>query len=224
MMLWRRFTPLEKRVLAAVRDVLPPETRATFDAQVSAINRVQRLPPSWSEVSFYRMRWGRPDWSGVPMFPQAGELRIAEVRFRAGGRRYRAVVSCVGGYIFDLAVSPRPKDIAFASWDAGAEATLLADPQRVEAGEQSGEALPAAWTALLESGWSSDRWALHDGTTAYRVTLDDGEYLVLAERQGEEFLLHRLEPPASGFFLCRTDETTPRPVHGTLTGALGEQS
>ena len=37
-----RFSPLETQLLAAVRDVLPARTHATFDAQVAAVNKVQR--------------------------------------------------------------------------------------------------------------------------------------------------------------------------------------
>lgn len=215
-LLWRRFTPLEERLLAEVRSVIPSEARPVFDAQVAAINRVHRLPPSWSEISFYRMQGRRPDWSGVPLFPYTGELRLAEVKFAAGGKPYRAVAFCVGGHIFELAVSPRPKEAAFAVWDSQAQVTLLGNPLRPATGEPASEVLPAVWSAFLTSGSAPPGWILHNGATAYRVTLDDGEYLVLAERTGDDFLLQRLHPPGDDLFLYRHGEATPRVVQGKL--------
>src|SRR3989338_8326266 len=41
-LIWRRFSPLEERLLATVRGVLPPDARPILDAQVSAITHVQR--------------------------------------------------------------------------------------------------------------------------------------------------------------------------------------
>src|SRR6516225_7936844 len=41
-LLRRRFSPLEERLIAAVREVLPPQAQPTFDAQVAGITLVQR--------------------------------------------------------------------------------------------------------------------------------------------------------------------------------------
>jgi hypothetical protein len=43
-LLWRRFSPLEERLFATVRNVLPLQATPTFDAQVAEITHVQRLP------------------------------------------------------------------------------------------------------------------------------------------------------------------------------------
>ena len=157
------------------------------------------------------------------MFPCTDELRLAEVRFRVGGVPYRAVLSSVGGHIFDLAIIPRPKEIAFAQWDSDAiEVNLLADPLRQPTGLRISEVLPPAWGAFLASGKPTGNWSLHDETTAYRVTLDDGEYLVLAERQGDEFLLHRVEPLAHQLFVYQLRDRTLRSVEGDPSEVIGE--
>jgi hypothetical protein len=79
-LLWRRFSPLEERLLPTVRGTLPPDALPTFDGQVAAINHVQRLP-EWTEIDFYHRRLGKIDWSDVPMFPRTGEFPLADVRF-----------------------------------------------------------------------------------------------------------------------------------------------
>jgi hypothetical protein len=212
--LWRRFTPLEDRLLAAVRIVLPPAAQSVFDSQVAAINRVQRLPPSWSEIDFYCLRRGRTDWSRVPAFRCTDEFRLAEVRFQVGGAAYRAVLSCIAGHIFDLAITPGPKAIAFANWDGTPRIKLFADPDQAPTGRREAESLPPEWREFLSrtAGALPRGWALYDAATARRVTLVDSEYLILAERDSEDFVLYRLEPPGGGFFRLRGYDAEPEPM------------
>jgi hypothetical protein len=127
-LMWRRFSPLEERLLAAVRAALPAEAQAVFDAQIGGITLVQRLPPHWAEISFYRRRHGKVDWSEVPAFPRTSEFGLAEVQFSVGGQRYKATLTCINGHIFDFMVIPSPKAISFADWDAAPSARLLSNP------------------------------------------------------------------------------------------------
>lgn len=217
-LLWRRFTPLETRLFAHVRAILPETARLVYDAQIAAINRVQRLSPSWSEIDCYRMRRGRPDWSGVPLFRCTDEFRLAEVRFGVAGHRYRAVLTCIEGHVFDFAIVPGPKAVAFAEWDGPGQSFLLGDPGRAPTGRAEPEVLPPAWEAFLARHGESPPggWALHDAGSARRVTLADGQYLILAERGAEEFVLHRIEPPADGFFHLRAYDAAPVRLSGGL--------
>ncbi len=79
-LLWRRFSPLEERLIAAVCGALPEPAQPIFEAQIAGITLVQRLP-GWTEIDFYRRRSGRTDWSDIPAFPRTGEFPLAEVRF-----------------------------------------------------------------------------------------------------------------------------------------------
>lgn len=220
-LLWKRFSPLEERLLAEVRNVLPAAAQPSFDAQVAAINRVQRSPPSWSEICFYRMRRRRANWSGVPLFPCTDEFRLAEVRFLTGGRHFKATLISIGGHIFDFATTPGPKHVAFVPWEAAPRVTLLADPLRAPTGMKEPENLPAAWKTLLQrrvgESWG---WQLHDTATAHRVALDDGEYLVLAEREGDEFILYRIEPPPEGFFHLPHHDGVPQRFAGDVEALM----
>ncbi len=225
-LLWKRYTPLEQRLFAAVRAVLPDEVRPSFDAQVAAVTKVQRLPPSWSEIDLYCIRRGTLGWGDVPTFPCTDEFRLAEVRFDAAGIRYRAFLDCVGGHIFDIVVIPGAKAVAFDTWDAPGTATLLADPRRAPEGRKALEPLPHEWETFLanRTGEPVGDWILHDGETAGRVALADGEYLVLAQRGGEEFLLQRLDPPADGLFHLTSPDDAPRRLDEDLDRFMADRA
>ena len=220
-LLWRRFSPLEERLIAAVREVLPPQAQPIFDAQVAGITLVQRLP-QWTEVDFYRRRKGKVDWSDIPAFPRTGEFPLAEVRFAVAKRRYKATLSSIGGHIFDFGITPSPKAAAFLAWDAPPATRLLADPLVVDSSRMP-EPIPVAWREYLahRQGARPGEWTFHDADTARRVTLDKGEFLILAERPGDEYVMHRIEPPDSVFYLASHD-STPEPIEGELSDVFRE--
>lgn len=209
-LLWRRFSPFEEWLLAAVRELLPPPAQSIFDSQVASITLVQRHP---NEICFYRKRLGKVDWSDVPTFPRTGESRLAEVRFRVAKKRYTATLTSVGGHIFDFTITPGPKAIAFAEWDSKPSVRLLADPMVADSSNEP-PPLPESWREFLAKHQKPDAgdWTFHDATTAYRTALADGDFLVLAEREGDQFVLHRLEPPASMLFYLDSHDGKPEPV------------
>jgi hypothetical protein len=225
-LLWNRFTVLEERLLAEVRSVLPPPARSVLDAQVAAISRVQRLPPAWSEISFYCLRRGKVDWSEAPSFPCTDEFPLAELRFKAGGASYRATLGCIGGHIFDVVTVPGARAVAFADWDAAPRVRLLGDPLRPPTGRREPELLPLLWQEFLAEhpGVPPRGWALHDAAAAHRVALPDGEYVILAERGGEEFLLHRVEPLADGIYHLSGCDGVPTRLHEGLHRVLGYEA
>ena len=215
-LMWRRFAPLEERLIAAVRAVLPPQAQTIFDAQISSITLVQRLPPHWAEISFYRRRHGKVDWSDVPAFPRTGEFRLAEVQFSVGGRRHKATLTSISGHIFDFTVIPSPKAIAFADWDAAPCARLLSDPLTPVSAREP-QPIPPSWQDFLARHRAfADDWTLHDSGTAYSTAFADGEFLVLAERGGDQFVLHRIEPLGASLFYLDSHDGTPEPIKGDV--------
>jgi hypothetical protein len=216
----RRFSPLEERLIDAVRQVMPLPAQSAFDAQVAGITLVQRHP-EWTELRFYRKRRGRVDWSDTPLFPRTGEFRLAEIRFKANDRRYKATLTSIEGHIFDFAVTPCPKSVAFSPWDGSPTARLLSDPMLTDQSRQP-DSIPDTWRQVLEQRLQlqADDWKFHDEDTAYRVTFDEGEFLVLAERGGDEFVMHRIEPPASGLFFLQSHDGTPELINGPVQSVL----
>jgi len=211
---WKRFTPLEERLLSEVRKVIPVEGQPVFDDQVRAINRVQRMPPSWGEIDFYC----RPNWTRVPLFPCTDEFRLAEVKFGIAGMAYKAVLHCIKGHIFDFAITPGPRKVAFEPCDEGSTAVLLRDPLLAPSGKKEPESLPVQWQKFLRrhSGDQRDGWVLYDETKAYRVVIDDAQYLILAEREGPQFILHRVEPSGDRLYYLKHNDAIPEPLDREL--------
>ena len=225
-LLWKRFSPLEERLLSAVRELLPTAAQSILDSQVAAITLVQRAPPSWGEICFYRRRRWRVDWGGVALFPCTDEFRLAEVRFKANGRSFRSALTCIGGHIFDFATTPGPRRVAFAPWEGRPIAVLLKNPLDLPTGARAPEPIPQAWEEFLRRHGTprESDWQLHDAATAYRIIVGDAEYLILAERSGDEFILHRTEPPSDGFFHLVEHDGRPEPMEGSVEAVFGHTS
>jgi hypothetical protein len=214
-LLWRRFSPLEARLFEAVPGVLPVAAVPIFDGQVRAIRHVQRLP-GWTEIDYYARRDDQGGWANAPSFPRLGEFPLARVGFAVERRRYRATLSCVAGHIFDFGITPGPRRIAFTDWDSPPTADLLGDPFGTDA--KAGHEIPAAWRSVLgrvATTAATTGWVLHDARTVRLVTLDEGQFLVLAER-GDEFVLHRVEPVSDVLFRLTSHDGTPERIRGDV--------
>src|SRR5579883_1093610 len=172
-LLYRRFSPLEERLLAAVCEVLPQKARSIFEAQVAGITLVQRLP-QWTEIDLYRKQHGKVDWSDVPAFPRTGEFKLAEVKFSVGGRGYKATLTSISGHIFDITVTPSPKAIAFADWDAAPAVGLLSDPLTVTSASEPSP-IPELWRQFLTRHQAPARsnWTFYNSETAVRTAIAD---------------------------------------------------
>jgi len=57
---------------------------------------------------------------------------------------------------------------------------------------------------------------LHDERTAYRVALDRGEFLVLAECDADKFVLHPLEPVGERLYFMDGRDGTPEVHEGDI--------
>ncbi|HLH53121.1 MAG TPA: hypothetical protein VKY92_05845 [Verrucomicrobiae bacterium] len=222
-LLYRRFSPLEERLLAAVCEVLPQKARSIFEAQVAGITLVQRLP-QWTEIDLYRKQHGKVDWSDVPAFPRTGEFKLAEVKFSVGGRGYKATLTSISGHIFDITVTPSPKAIAFADWDAAPAVGLLSDPLTVTSASEPSP-IPELWRQFLTRHQAPARsnWTFYNSETAVRTAIADAEFLVLAEREGDQFVLHRIEPAASYLFYLDSHDGAPQPIKGDLEDVFREK-
>jgi hypothetical protein len=93
--------PFESQLLAAVEDVVPREWRPLLLQQVSCINHVQR-PLDWKEIEFYCKKWFRTRWPEHVLFPERGEVRLAECDCAFGPRTSHITVWAVNGHVFSL--------------------------------------------------------------------------------------------------------------------------
>lgn len=158
------------------------------------------------------------------MFPRRSEFRLAEVRFSVANRRYKATLTCISGHICDFAITPSPKSVAFADWDGVPTAKILGDPLNSDA-ECPSESIPPAWSEFTSQMRTFENgWQIYDSVTAYRITLEDGEFVILAERDGNDFILHRIEPHADKLFFLDSHDGSPAMLEQSLAEYFGESA
>ena len=216
-LLWKRYTPLEEQLFAAVHAALPEPARLIYDAHVAAIAKVQRIL-QWNEIDFYLKDKGR----GLPLFPCKDEINIAEVRFSAKRQMYRATLGCVAGRVFDFHIHPAPKDIAFSRWDAPPTVMLLDDPLRLSADSKLAAIILPQWRTYLDAHGSDcpPNWTLYDEHSAHRAALEQGEFLLLAESWEGERILQRLDPACGKLYYLKTHDGIPEPLDEELTSII----
>ena len=98
-----RLSALEKMILDCVGNHLDARLRESWNRQIQAINKVQRLPEG-IEVNFYRMNSGRPSFDEDLEFPnKTTELLVAKVQIELSGMgKLNAKVWCVKGFVFSI--------------------------------------------------------------------------------------------------------------------------
>jgi hypothetical protein len=110
-------------------------------------------------------------------------------------------------------------------WEDTPKTKLLDDPMRQSTGRRKLEPVLPAWADLLnerENG-QLENWALRNGDSAYSVSLENGEFLVLAERQGYEFVLQRLDPPSDRLYYLESHDGRPEPLSERLELAIKDR-
>lgn len=215
------FSLTERQLLDAVGSALAPEAREVFKSQMSAVNLVQRHPHG-TIVAFYRKRWWRVNWDGVLLFTRNDEFPMAKVTFKVGGKQFKATLYCIKGHIINFNISPSPKSIWDQPFDETPTVEVIADPMKIQPVPAHGEIIPEEWKRL-KSNFDAKKfsdWTLHDSQTAYRMPMDDGEYLILAERGGREFVLWKLDPASSEFHYMPEHDSQPEQVGMDVTRIL----
>ncbi len=91
----------ESQLLAAVAEVVPSEWRSLLLEQVSCINHVQRLL-DWKEIEFYCKKWFCVRWPEHLLFPERGEIRLAECDCTFGSKSAHITVCAANGHVFSL--------------------------------------------------------------------------------------------------------------------------
>ena len=131
-LVWRKFTPLEERLIEATQTVLSKESIVLFDKQLKRINKAQRVL-DWTEICFYSMKLWKVSWLYEISFPNRDELVLARIRFKAGNpaRQFRTMVYAVNGHFFSFVTRPSPKAVAFARVVTILQAESGDDPMKI---------------------------------------------------------------------------------------------
>jgi hypothetical protein len=112
--LFRKWTPWEERLLAALTEQLGRNHREILQKQIEAVNKVQRIV-GWAEIDLYVMRHGRVCWDDVPKFFDDREFTLARASTFVGDKRIQSELSCVGGHFFSIESDAPIKPLAFRS-------------------------------------------------------------------------------------------------------------
>jgi hypothetical protein len=110
--LFCRWTPWESQILSRLSDALAAEHRAPLQAQIEAVNKIQRIV-GWAEIDLYVMRRGRVCWDNVPSFGDREEFRLAKARTLIDGATVGSELFCVGGHLFSIESDGAVKPFAF---------------------------------------------------------------------------------------------------------------
>ena len=193
------FTPVEQQLLEAVTAALDPASARQARAQIASINHVQRLL-DWTEVNFYRKRWGRLRLSNENAFPNAGEFALARLAYRVDGLAFASTLWCAGGRLFSLVTRPSIEPHCFGTLTDLA-LTLAGEPQRAGYERLALDALlPPSYLAFCadaanHNASATHRWRVVLPAHAHLVHLPDDDFVFLAERRRREFLLARASAP-----------------------------
>lgn len=105
------------RVIEAIATALPQDAADLLRAQVSLVNKVQRIDQD-REVDLYHMEKGKPVFPDSALFPnRTEEFELARVHLKdvATGHQAKATVSLVKGRLFCIEFSHTPRDLPGSS-------------------------------------------------------------------------------------------------------------
>jgi hypothetical protein len=221
-MMWNTYTPIEASVLTAITEALPPESGELMRAQMAAITKVQRTL-DWTEILFYSEKGGTVHWKEETLFPNRTEFELAAATYDIDGTHFRTSVGAIGGHIFDFVTRPSIKDLAFRDPE-NLLVLILSDPMMDPAkGSDLARFLPQSYldywkegerAARMENGWE----VLHPDSV-YVVPFPKEDYLLLAEKEGREWLVVPAREGNSRIFYS-VDGEQPQPVPGSFEGAV----
>jgi hypothetical protein len=217
-LLFRTFTPVEIAVLDSVVAALPAAAAATCKEQVASITKVQRHL-EWTEINFYRITHGRPDWTGVPLFPDRGEFALSQSKYTIDGHRFTTRIMCVAGHIFSFVTRPSIKKYCFGSLN-DIQTIVFTDP--TQGHTERTVNLPRTftdWHAMHQP--ERNGWSVLPFAETYTVHLADADYMVLAARGGE-FLLSQIGDETETIYYASTT-CSARSVGQSLVEAMAAQ-
>lgn len=221
-LLWRTFTPVEEQILGLLGKALPAAHRGLYHSQVNSINKVQRTL-EWTEILFYCMKSGKVRWNPDHFFPNRGEFKVGSVDYVIKGVHFTTTLTSIAGHIFSFVTRPSIKPHCFDQIDEVRSVKIIGDPadRNVEIAINVGY-LPDEYRRYIESGapLEVNGWHLLTPQEVYPVPLPAGDFLILAVRQGEEYLMTPDETDDVGIYFTRVGDTTVHRQRGSFREIL----
>ena len=190
-LLWRVFTQLENTVIAAVVAALPDAIRAQVRIQVEHVNKVQRLG-DWVTSTLYCIKKGKVQWPVECMLSRKGVFCLAEVLFDVGGVRGSSSIWAGNGHIGSIVTRPSPKHIYMLTPRVREVHLIDARDDPALDGVSFPFVLPYGFLDYWQEPRGAhvgDLWTVLEPQECYVVHLPQGDFVLLAERAGNELLL-----------------------------------
>ena len=218
-LLWRTFTPVEERLLGEISNALPEHIRQVYRKQIQSINKVQRYL-DWTEINFYHLRKGRPDWGSVQQFRRTDEFTLASVGYRTKGIDFKTTLKGVSGHIFSLVTRPSIKQYSFEKIETIHYVRIHDDPTFLSSKEiPTRDKLPPEYLEHIEKEGADNirGWNILEPSKVYQISLSADDFLILAERQGAEYLMTRDNLCDQGIYYASVVEGKIYKEEGPLT-------
>jgi hypothetical protein len=218
-LLLRTFTPVEERLLEEIYKALPEHIRGVYLEQTQSINKVQRYL-DWTEINFYHFRKGKSDWGSVQQFRRTDEFTLASVGYRMRGIDFKTTLQGVSGHIFSLVTRPSIKKYSFEKIETIHYVRIHDDPTFFSSKEiPTRDKLPPAYLEYIakEGIYSIGGWNILEIKEVYQISLSTDDFLIFAERQGEEYLMTRDNLWDQGIYYTSVGEGKIYKEEGPLT-------
>ena len=220
-LIFRRFSPVEERLLNESTKLLPDETAQKLRRQIESINKVQRLL-DWTEISFYRIEGGKALLRDGDLFHRKDEVRIAAIRFVVGGKEFLAAVQAVCGSISSLVIRPSIRHACFGHPIEIKSAELVENPDLPVDESATAKPLPKSFLDWLagNSSRTVDGWDISDESDAYRISLPSSDYFVLAIREGVDYLMAKADTADERIYIHSDGEGDAKLIAESFATAL----
>ena len=208
-MWWRKrgrelLRPYERLVIDAVAARLDPAAAGLLERQLETIEQVNRDLDD-RDVYLYPKRRGYQRHDPAIAFPdRSDDLRLATARVRGPGGAGKADLFVVRGHVFQISFKPRPRDLGTLKAIDVTSVTVHADPmvEREDAGiEERLADLDPATRSELEAMWAdgtAEAAGLARREEVFRIGLEDGDHLVIAQFEDTTYLVAPIDPPGTG--------------------------
>lgn len=218
-LLLKTFTPVEERLLGEISNALPEHIRQVYRKQIQSINKVQRYL-DWTEINFYHLRKGKPDWGSVQQFRRTDEFTLASLGYRIKGIDFKTTLKGVSGHIFSLVTRPSIKQYSFEKIETIHYVRIHDDPTFFSSKEiPTRDKLPPEYLEYIakEGIYSIGGWNILEIKEVYQISLSTDDFLIFAERQGEEYLMTRDNLWDQGIYYTSVGEGKIYKEEGPLT-------
>ncbi len=196
------FLPFEKKILDAVIEKLEPEARRKLEIQLSETTKIQRIFSS--ETNLYAGNRNKKR-SSISLFNNRTELKFARIKYSFENKRFTTELFSVSGFTFSLITRPGPKKIKKMDPEK-ISVEILADPEKISSLDKGALSLPNSYQNFDFNSKNTEKWTIYHPDDLYQVELEEGSFWLLAELDGQRFVVTPVSNDSDEIFICLEGE------------------